>query len=353
LDLLEKLVCRPFRTGNLTEAVLFRVLDDRKPTVLIDEYDTIPEDRRDALANILKHGFHRAGRVHRVEGDATKKIVEFDVFGAKALACIKLSTLDAPTVSRCINIRMQRKRSSQKIARLRRYEGSEWQRKSLRWSTDNHDRIETATAELPDALGDREQDIWEPLFVLANLAGGKWPTLVCDAALALYGESGDGVQDSSVSLLGWLRNYFTSTGQEKVSSSTLVGWLNDQLDAPFSAWRDGRGIDQNNLRRLLAGFDIQPATVRLGAVTAKGYARSWFEGAFAAYLAEDADSSGNTVTNPVNIDDSPVLPLVTADACYQTEKIEKPNNDGICYSVTARNTDSATATELAENADLL
>jgi putative DNA primase/helicase len=353
LDLLEKLVCRPFRTGNLTEAVLFRVLDDREPTVLIDEYDTIPEDRRDALANILKHGFHRAGRVHRIEGDAEKKIVEFVVFGPKALACIKLSTLDAATVSRCINIRMQRKRSSQQVARLRRYDGTEWQRKCLRWATDNRDRIEAATAELPDALGDREQDIWEPLFVLANLAGGEWPSLVSGAALALCEESGDAAQDTAVVLLRWIKTYFTDTGSDKVSSAKLVEWLNALVDASYASWGDGRGISQSDLRRHLAGFEIRPATIRLGAYTAKGYARDWFEDAFAAYLAETPDSAGNTVTTPANIDESRILPPVTGSECYQPEKCENPNEDADCYPVTAASTDSAPAGGLADQADLL
>lgn len=335
LDVLEKVVCRPFRTGNMSEAVLFRVLDARKPSVLIDEFDTIPEERRDALANILKHGFHRAGRVHRVEGESEKKVVEFVVFGPKALACIKLSTLDAPTVSRCINIRMQRKKSAQKVARLRRYSGTEWQQKCLRWTNDHREQIEAATAAMPDALGDREQDIYEPLFVLANLAGGDWPDKLTRAALALCGESADAATDSSVLLLGWIQTHFSESGTDKVSSADLVRWLNKREDAPFSSWSNGKGIGQNEVRRLMAGFEVQPNTVRIGDKTAKGFKREWFQDAFDAYLPAAPVENGNTVTTPANIDDSRAYPPVTREECCRPEKCVPTNKDGHCYHVTA------------------
>ncbi len=119
------------------------------------------------------------------------------MFAPKALACIKLTTLDAATVSRCINIRMQRKKPGRKVQRLRRYDATEWRRKCARWAQDHRQQIETATATMPDALGDREQDIYEPLFVLANLAGGDWPARIKAAALALCEAGPEVVVDST------------------------------------------------------------------------------------------------------------------------------------------------------------
>ncbi len=286
LDVLEKLACNPFRTGNMSEAVLFRVIDSRNPTVLIDEFDTIPEDRRDALANILKHGFHQSGKVHRVEGEGTKEVVEFGVFGPKGLACIKLSTLDAATVSRCINLRMQRKMPTVRVERLRRYDASEWVRKCLRWTQDYRGQIEAGVAAMPESMGDREQDIWEPLFVLANLAGGEWPDRVTNAALALSGQTTDTNPEGSVQLLGAIRAYFEETGCAKVFSAVLVEWLNREADGPFAGWNNGKGIRQADIRRLLREFEIQPRSVRIGEESQKGYASEWFEDAFASYLAD-------------------------------------------------------------------
>jgi putative DNA primase/helicase len=235
LDVLERLVCNPFRTANASEAVLFRIIDSRQPTVLVDEFDSIPEERQDVLTNILKAGFHRSGKVHRVEGESNRTVVEFVVFGPKVVACIKLP-LDAATVSRCVRILMQRKKRTQKVDRLRRYDGTEWRRKCVRWTEDHRSRIEDGTAVMPEALDDRAQDIWEPFFVLADLAGGPWPERVKAAALASCGESVDAPVESSVTLLTWIRTYFTETGETKVAAADLVSWLNGREDAPFRNW---------------------------------------------------------------------------------------------------------------------
>jgi putative DNA primase/helicase len=340
LDMLGKVVNRPFRTGNTTEAVLFRYINSHKPTLLIDEFDSMPEDRRAAIGNILKNGFERSGCVHRLGGENKGEVVEFKVYGPKALACIKLTTLDGATRSRCIIIRMQRKNRAHKVERFRNYDATELRRKCLRWAIDHRQQIESGTAVMPDALGDREQDIYEPLFVIANLAGGDWPEKIRSAALALCGESPDVKPDAAVQLLDWIKIYFTETGVEKVSSASLVKWLNEHADAPFGCLNAGRGIDQTVVRRYLAGFDIHPETVRLGSQTAKGYNRAWFKDAFAAYLAETTDAIGNTVTTIDIIGDSPALTSVTPTESYQPQTPQITNNDAECYPVTNPESDN-------------
>src|SRR6266487_1119377 len=48
-------------------------------------------------------------------------------------------------------------------------------RQCLRFVRDNTEAIATARPELPKELGDRTVQIWEPLVVLADRAGGDWP----------------------------------------------------------------------------------------------------------------------------------------------------------------------------------
>jgi hypothetical protein len=45
---------------------------------------------------------------------------------------------------------------------------------------------------LPEALNDRVGDIWEPLLVIAELAGEAWPERARKAAIALQGDEDDG-----------------------------------------------------------------------------------------------------------------------------------------------------------------
>jgi hypothetical protein len=110
--------------------------------------------------------------------------------------------------------------------------------------------------------------------------------------------------------------------------------LNERPDAPFAAWNDKGGITQNGVRRLLAGFDIRPETVRLNlSKTAKGFARKWFDDAFESYL-KTQDENSNTVTSPENIADSGDSPAIIEGECYGPEDAVAANNDGHCYPVT-------------------
>src|SRR5438034_9011688 len=43
----------------------------------------------------------------------------------------------------------------------------------------------TGSPQVPSALNDRAADIWEPLLVLADLAGGQWPELARRSAEGL------------------------------------------------------------------------------------------------------------------------------------------------------------------------
>jgi putative DNA primase/helicase len=237
---------------------------------------------------------------------------------------------------------MQRKGTNQKVERLRRYDGTEWQRKCLRWTEDNLRQIEAGTAAMPDELGDREQDIYEPLFVLANLAGGHWPEKIRQAALALCGKSSDDAsQEGSIQLLTWIKTYFDETPNSRVIPSALAEWLNSKAEAPFAAWSNGKGIKPSEVRRLLAGFDIQTKPLRFGKSTARGYEKPWFEDAFACYLPGNPDEKCNSVTTLENIGDSGGSGSVTEHECYNSENTIPANKDGPCYNVTVPKQETA------------
>src|SRR4051794_4552448 len=44
---------------------------------------------------------------------------------------------------------------------------------------------ETAALWVPEELNDRAADVWEPLFVLAEIAGGAWPDKAGAASIGL------------------------------------------------------------------------------------------------------------------------------------------------------------------------
>ena len=55
------------------------------------------------------------------------------------------------------------------------------------WVTSIGDQLKDAEPSLPDELNDRQQDVIEPLFAIADVAGGVWPEAVRRAAIELFG----------------------------------------------------------------------------------------------------------------------------------------------------------------------
>jgi putative DNA primase/helicase len=67
LDVTERFVARPLRAENITTAVLFRLVEKYKPTLLLDEVDTYLTENEE-LRGCLNSGHKRGGKVYRCEG---------------------------------------------------------------------------------------------------------------------------------------------------------------------------------------------------------------------------------------------------------------------------------------------
>jgi hypothetical protein len=90
LEALSLLVREPWLALAPSEAVLFRYLDKRKPTLLLDETDGLFKgsgDRAEPIRCVLNSGYRRGVKVPRCQAK-TFEPVEFEVFGAKCFSGI-------------------------------------------------------------------------------------------------------------------------------------------------------------------------------------------------------------------------------------------------------------------------
>src|SRR5271155_5015066 len=185
---LKRLVARPASCENLTMAVLFRLTDAMKPTLLIDELDNLLKDDKSALLGIMNSGYEREGKTYRCVGDQNE-LRTFSTFAPMAYAMIggPPGTFD----SRTITIEMRRATPTE-ASQLRSMEDGEPEeerfktlgRKAARWVQDSLDRLTLAR---PDMAGlvNRAADNWRPLFAVADVAGGDWSKRARTAARAL------------------------------------------------------------------------------------------------------------------------------------------------------------------------
>ncbi|MDQ3254453.1 MAG: hypothetical protein M3R15_11190, partial [Acidobacteriota bacterium] len=101
---------RPVVLVNVSAAVLYRMVDQYHPTLIIDEANSAQDsDDAAALLQVLNAGFQRGAKVMRCEAKASGgyDIKTYDPFGAKIIASLKTGESQA-FESRCIRVLMER-----------------------------------------------------------------------------------------------------------------------------------------------------------------------------------------------------------------------------------------------------
>jgi putative DNA primase/helicase len=212
---------------------------------------------------------------------------EVRMFKVWAPLCLALIGFLPSTVSeRSITIEMRKRPPGAAVKRLLRQDrdadAHTLARRAARWAVDHMLALERAEPVLPPTLGDRPADNWWALLAIADLIGvGE------EARAAAQGLSpaDDDAEDRGVQLLADVYDIFSKLRQDVLTSAVIAGELHRLEGRPWIEYgREQRPITTNAIARLLRPFKIRPAgTVRIGANTAKGYARKAFEDTWAAY----------------------------------------------------------------------
>lgn len=300
LEVVELLVPRPMFTSSTSAAAMFRAIASVRPTLMIDEVDTIfgpAAGDHEELRGVLNSGHRRGAVVYRCDGPQLT-VKPFPVYTPVVLAGI--GELPDTVSDRSVVIPMKRRAPGDAVQSFRR-------RKVKPGADQLRDRIaawvEAVTEQITDAepdmggLTDRPADVWEPLLALADAAGGDWPVMARAAAQQITGASTGGTDTSiGVRLLSDIRGVFTAPGTlRKLPSSELAERLAGIEEAP---WGDLRGhpLDARGLARRLHPYDIGPRKYREGDKTHRGYERRDFVDAWARYLPRRPPGTGTSAT---------------------------------------------------------
>jgi hypothetical protein len=202
-------------------------------------------------------------------GGYNPDIVRFSCWCPKVIA--RIGSLPLILADRCIVFRMQRKKPEEPCERLRKFTAGDLKAKSLRFVQDHAEAIATAEPELPRELNDREADIWEPLLVIADLAGGPWPVRAREAAVGISTAAAD--SNPIALLLFDAVVEFALAARKQMFSSELVERLTYLPGRPWGTLLRGKPIDERWLARQLHPYGIRPRNVRIDGQQAKGYER--------------------------------------------------------------------------------
>jgi putative DNA primase/helicase len=307
LDVIALFVPRPLSTENLTAAVLFRLIETRKPTVLADEYDSWLRDNEE-LRGLFNAGHRRGGKALRCEGD-NHEVRAFGVYGPAVLCGI--GALPGTLRDRSIVIRLERAKPNEIRKRFdsrhTEYE-RELCRKLARWCAENRPRLEACDPKMPDRAFNRLADNWRLLFAIAEIAGGDWPARTAAAFDKLTRREDSEAEGLGVMLLADIQQIFAGTsppppdgekpsGVERIFSRRLVELLSEMKDRPWPEAQRGKPISERWIARYLAAFEIHSKTLRIGDERAKGYEAADFTEAFERYIAPPGEFIRDSVTH--------------------------------------------------------
>lgn len=136
---------------------------------------------------------------------------------------------------------------------------------------------------MPDGVADRNADVWEPLLVVADVAGGAWPERARVSCVTHVTLSKAAIPSLGVRLLADLRTVFGE--REQMFTQEILDALVALDDAP---WNDlhGKPLNPRGLSQRLAKYGVERHTVRVGPLTGKGYSRADLADPWCRYVTQ-------------------------------------------------------------------
>jgi len=291
LEVIELLVRSPLPTASISDAALYRAVEELHPTLLLDEADGVFGKRngneREDLRRLLNAGWRRGAVAHRMGGPKMTKLERFPVFCPKAFAGIG-DYLPDTLADRAIWIRLERRTREEPVERFRRREvvpeGAALRDRLADWLDPQIDYLRAARPALPEKLDDRAQDFWEPMLAIADLAREEhFSERAREIAVEL--STGETRLDDSMSarLLADIRTVFMENDEERFKTADLIDKLAAIEESPWGDWY-GKPITPQTLSKLLRPYRIKTMPVWTEGKTVKGYKVEQFADAFLRVL---------------------------------------------------------------------
>jgi hypothetical protein len=236
-----------------TPAVLYRLVQETRPTMLLDECEALDKDDRKEIFAVVNSGYKQGASVPRCEGDRTKRVEFYEVYAPMALASIR--GLNATTEDRAITMVMQRGIDQRKVnaeldpraPRFTRVRSGCYRLLLTRYV----DVVKTCqTIELAQWLNARARELWKPLLVIAAIADAENGLSLTPDLLALareHVEDGNPLSTEGAALLAEVGDLLGGAESATVRPGALAESIGKRL-----GWRDAPTAEQIGgwLRRL-------------------------------------------------------------------------------------------------------
>lgn len=288
LTVLSKLANKPLQSANMSASTLYRVVEAHQPTLFIDEVETFLRDNEE-LRGILNAGHTRdSAYVMRCVGD-DHDVHKFSVWAFKAIAGINAVKLAETITSRSVVFELRKKLANEKVTRLRYAQShlfADLQSNLARFRDDYSDRVKYARPHLPDWLGDREQDNFEPLLQVATVAGDQWLQCALQAIQLMVAQTQ--TPNNANELLADIQEVFDVKSVIKITSTELITALCDDPEKSWLTYNRGKQLTPRQLSSKLKNYGITSKQMRFNTYenASRGYELTQFTDVFERYLTD-------------------------------------------------------------------
>ena len=268
LDIIGATVHNPKRSDNVTPSVLFRLIDRDHPTVLIDEADSIWNNKAsDDLRIVINGGFSPNGSIDRVNPNDVNDLQTFSTYAAVCMAGISVLH-KAPDTVKSRSIKLTLARSINDVEDLE-LEDDEPFLSDLRTAFGDIVDLIPHHPKPATGLTQRNRRKWTPLFAVAQVCG--FTDKIIDAT-AVHSDGRS--QDWNNIILAACKSVFDRYTVDIMGAQELsnkVPLEDERID----------DMSPKRLANILSHYDIKS---RDGVGHTKQYHRSSFEQAWATYL---------------------------------------------------------------------
>ena len=276
-------LCRaPYATSNMSEAAIYRRIEQEKPTLLMDEADTFLLKNK-SMIGILNSGYKRKmGFTERVGKNGLEKMT---TFCPKAIALI--GEMPETLKDRSIHIRLERKSPDEKVETVPEQgpdELSLLESRLVRWAADNGNAVARVKLEALGLNNDRAEDNAKPLLAIALIMGGNWLERA-QTAFKAHADADDKTLSHGEWLLTDTARAFAQSSRTQLLTVELLAFLLAQEEAPWLTFSHGRAMKARDLAGMFKQFGVSSTQMRHGnGRVGRGYLREQFTQAFARYV---------------------------------------------------------------------
>lgn len=246
LETLALIAARAELVQDITPASFRRLADEMKPTIILDDFDSLTKSKKGELMNIYNASSAITGATRLVneEGRALRTFIPMAIGSNEALP--------AAQTSRAIVLHLMRA----PMDRLRRPETLDADRVQQRCDDWRECTLNTFDLDppVPPELDARQADYWRPLLAIATKAGPDWTRRAHDAARMICADAKtDSGEPFRVALLRSVRDVFV---EDKMFAADLADALRQIEDARWGEI----GLTPNKLSIELSAFRIRSKT---------------------------------------------------------------------------------------------